>query len=574
MASEFRLPELGENIEAASVTKVLVSVGDNIQKDQPVLELETDKATIEVPSTISGVVKEIRVQEGGKAQVGEVVLTVDSDGTAQAESKPAAAPAEEKKPAEKKAEKKTELKPAAKTATAPKGNKAVKKAPASGTVEFKIPELGENIEEASVTKVLVKPGDQVSKDQPLIELETDKATVEVPSSVSGAIKEVRIKEGDKAKVGDVVFVIAATEESEVAEAPTETEIEAKAEPPAVEEEPKPASAPKPKLRRAGLEEALAPAAEGYRKYRPDAIVKVAPAAPSVRRFAREIGIDINSVTGSGPRGRISIEDVKKFARTARTLKEAASPGFPGLSVPQLPDFSKWGQIERKPMSAIRQKTAENMITSWLNVARVTQYDKADITDLEEHRKKFGSKVEVAGGKLTVTAVLLKVVASALKTFPQFNASLDVAKNEIIYKKYYHVGVAVDTDRGLLVPVIRDVDKKNILQLSVDLTEAAEKARTKKLSLEEMQGGTFTITNLGGIGGTAFSPIVYFPQVAILGISRSSIEPVYVDGKFEPRLMLPLSLSYDHRLIDGADAARFLRWVAEALKDPFLIALEG
>jgi pyruvate dehydrogenase E2 component (dihydrolipoyllysine-residue acetyltransferase) len=572
MATEFRLPELGENIDAASVTKVLVSVGDKIQKDQPVLELETDKATIEVPSTISGVVKEIRVQEGGKAQVGEVVLTIDSDGKAEATSKPAAAPAEEKKPAEKKVEKKEESKPAAKTAAPPKAAKAaVKKAPASGTVEFKIPELGENIEEASVIKVLAKPGDQVSKDQPLMELETDKATVEVPSSVSGVIKEVRIKEGDKAKVGDVVFVITAAEEAEVAEAPAETEPAAVEE--VVEEEPKSAPAQKPQPKRAEME-TPAQVPEGYRRYRPDAIVKVAPAAPSVRRFSREIGIDVNKVTGSGPRGRISIEDVKKYARSARTQKETSSAGLPGLTVPPLPDFSKWGQIERKPMSGIRQKTAENMIISWLNVARVTQYDKADITELEEHRKKFGNKVEVAGGKLTVTAVLLKVVASALKTFPQFNASLDVAKNEIVYKKYYHVGVAVDTDRGLLVPVIRDVDKKNILQISVDLTEAAEKARTKKLSLEEMQGGTFTITNLGGIGGIAFSPIVYFPQVAILGISRSSMEPVYVDGKFEPRLMLPLSLSYDHRLIDGADAARFLRWVAEALKDPFLIALEG
>lgn len=570
MVTEFKLPELGENIEAANVTKVLVAVGDKIQKDQPVLELETDKATIEVPSTVGGVVKEIRVQEGGKAQVGEVVLTVDADGAAQAESKPAAAPAEEKKRAEKKAE----PKPAAKKAAAPKEAKpAVKKSASSGVVEFKIPELGENIAEATVTKVLVKPEDQVSKDQPLVELETDKATVEVPSSVSGVVKEVRIKEGEKAKVGDVVFVIAgAAEEAEVDEVPTETEIEAKAEPPAIEQEPAPAPEPKPRPRRAGLEEALPPITEGYRKYRPDTIVKVAPAAPSVRRFAREIGIDINKVNGSGPRGRISIEDIKKFSRAR--AKEAPTPGLPGFSVPQLPDFSKWGQIERKPMSPIRQKTAENMITSWLSVARVTQYDKADITELEEHRKKFSNKVEGAGGKLTVTAVLLKVVASALKTFPQFNASIDVAKNEIIYKKYYHVGVAVDTDRGLLVPVIRDVDKKNILQLSVALTESAEKARSKKLSLEEMQGGTFTITNLGGIGGTAFSPIVYYPQVAILGISRSSMEPVYVDGKFEPRLMLPLSLSYDHRLIDGADAARFLRWVAEALKDPFLIALEG
>lgn len=566
MSTEFRLPELGENIDAASVTKVLVSVGDTIQKDQPVLELETDKATIEVPSTISGIVKEIRVQEGGKAEVGQVVLTVDS-AAGDAASKQAAPRAEEKKLAEKKVEKKE----AAKTASTERGEKpAVKKAPVAGVVQFKIPELGENIEEATVIKVIAKVGDQVSKDQPLMELETDKATVEVPSSVSGVVKEVRIKEGDKAKVGETVFIIAAGEEAETTEAPVEAQPPAAEE--AVEEEvqPEPEAKPQPK----GVEaEAPAQLPEGHRRYRPDAIAKVAPAAPSVRRFAREIGIDINTVTGSGPRGRISIEDVKKHARQFRSQKEATA-GLPGVTAPSLPDFSKWGEIERKPMTGIRLKTAQNMIVSWLSVARVTQYDKADITELEEDRKKFGSKVEVAGGKLTVTAILLKVLASALKTFPQFNASIDMAKNEIIYKKYYHVGVAVDTDRGLLVPVIRDVDKKNILQLSVDLSEAAEKARNKKLSLEEMQGGTFTITNLGGIGGTAFSPIVYYPQAAILGISRSSMEPVYIDGKFEPRLMLPLSLSYDHRLIDGADAARFLRWVAEALKDPFLIALEG
>ncbi len=567
MSTEFRLPELGENIDAASVTKVLVSVGDTIQKDQPVLELETDKATIEVPSTISGIVKEIRVQEGGKAEVGQIVLTVDS-AAGEAASKQAAPRADEKKPAEKKVEQKPAAKQAASAQRAAKPAPAVKKASTRGVVEFKIPELGENIEEATVIKVIAKVGEQVSKDQPLMELETDKATVEVPSSVSGVVKEVRIKEGDKTKVGETVFIIAAGEEGETAE------VLAEAQPPAtaVEKEVQPEPETKPQPKRAEAE-VPAPVPEGYRKYRPDAIVKVAPAAPSVRRFAREIGIDINTVTGSGPRGRISIEDVKKHARQFRSQKESPA-GLPGVTVPSLPDFSKWGRIERKPMTGIRLKTAQNMIVSWLSVARVTQYDKADITELEEDRKKFGSKVEVAGGKLTVTAILLKVLASALKTFPQFNASIDMAKNEIIYKKYYHVGVAVDTDRGLLVPVIRDVDKKNILRLSVDLGEAAEKARNKKLSLEEMQGGTFTITNLGGIGGTAFSPIVYYPQVAILGISRSSTEPVYTDGKFEPRLMLPLSLSYDHRIIDGADAARFLRWVADALKDPFLIALEG
>jgi pyruvate dehydrogenase E2 component (dihydrolipoamide acetyltransferase) len=292
-------------------------------------------------------------------------------------------------------------------------------------------------------------------------------------------------------------------------------------------------------------------------------------------LAREIGIDINQVSGSGPRGRISIDDVKKHARTMnQQIAARPAPAGPGINVPSLPDFAKWGPVERTPMSNIRLKTAQHLSVAWVSIPRVTQYDKADITELEEDRKRFSSKVEVAGGKLTVTAVLLKVVAAALKTFPQFNSSVDMTRNEIIYKKYYHIGVAVDTERGLLVPVVRDVDKKNILQLSVDLSDLADKARKKKLTLEEMQGGTFTITNLGGIGGTAFSPIINYPETAILGVSRGSMEPVYIDGKFEPRLMLPLSLSYDHRVIDGADAARFLRWIAEAVKDPFFLALEG
>ena len=300
--------------------------------------------------------------------------------------------------------------------------------------------------------------------------------------------------------------------------------------------------------------------------------RVVPASPSVRRTAREIGIDIADVPGSGPGGRITVEDVKEFARMIH--RGGAPAGGQAIAAPHLPDFSRWGPVERKPMSNIREKTAERMAIAWSNVPTVTQYDKADITRLEEYRKNFGSKAEASGGKLTVTAVLLKVIASGLKNFPEFNASVDVTRKDIIYKKYFHVGVAVDTDRGLLVPVIRDVDRKNILQLSVELTQLAEKARNRKLTLEEMQGGTFTITNLGGIGGTGFSPIVNFPEVAILGISRSNVEPVYVNGEFEPRTMLPLSLSYDHRMIDGANAARFLRWVCEAIRDPFLVALEG
>jgi pyruvate dehydrogenase E2 component (dihydrolipoamide acetyltransferase) len=298
---------------------------------------------------------------------------------------------------------------------------------------------------------------------------------------------------------------------------------------------------------------------------------VIPAAPNVRRLAREIGVDIHQVVGAGPGGRISMDDVKRHSREMRAVAPAAGR-TPAVS---LPDFSRWGQVERRPMSNIRQATARQMAVAWSSIPHVTQFDKADITDLEQLRKRFSKKVEEAGGKLTITAILLKVVAGALKEFPHFNASIDMSGEEIIYKHYYHIGVAVDTDRGLLAPVIRDVDQKNIMELSVELGQIAEKARAKKLGLEDMQGGTFTITNLGGIGGTHFTPIVNAPEVAILGVARSSTEPVFkTDGSFEPRLMLPLALSYDHRLIDGADGARFIRWIVDYLEQPFLTALQG
>jgi pyruvate dehydrogenase E2 component (dihydrolipoamide acetyltransferase) len=309
--------------------------------------------------------------------------------------------------------------------------------------------------------------------------------------------------------------------------------------------------------------------------RSEAEGEVAAAAPSLRRMARELGVDINEVSGTGPSGRISEADVRNYARSI--ILNASSGTRPvQTAVSTTPDFSKWGEVERKAMSGVRRKTAQHLQEAWSSIPHVTHFDYADITELEQLRERFSKKAEDAGGKLTVTAIALKVAAEALKVFPQFNASLDAAQDEIVYKKYCHIGVAVDTDRGLLVPVIRDVDKKKILDLSVELTQAAEKARNKKLSLDEMEGGSFTITNLGGIGGTSFTPIINSPEAAILGLSRATRQPVYTDsnGQFEPRLMLPLSLSYDHRLIDGADAARFLRWVAEALQQPFLLALEG
>jgi pyruvate dehydrogenase E2 component (dihydrolipoamide acetyltransferase) len=295
-----------------------------------------------------------------------------------------------------------------------------------------------------------------------------------------------------------------------------------------------------------------------------------PAAPSVRRMARELGVEIGQVVGTGSSGRISADDVKEHARRIVTSSGRAG----GVPAEPLPDFSRWGDVERQPLRAVRRKTAEHLTVAWRTIPHVTQHDVADVTGLEELRTRYAKKVEEAGGSLTMTAIAVKVVASALKVFPQFNSSIDLASEELILKKYVNIGIAVDTDRGLLVPVIRDADTKSIMQVAIELPQLAEKARSRKIALEEMQGACFSISNLGGIGGSFFTPIVNAPEVAILGISRARTEPLYRDGQFVPRLMLPLSLSYDHRAIDGADGARFLRWIIEALEQPFVLALHG
>jgi pyruvate dehydrogenase E2 component (dihydrolipoamide acetyltransferase) len=498
------------------------------------------------------------------------------------------------------------------------------------TTEFKLPELGENVTAGDVIRILVKPGDGVAKDQPVLELETDKATIEVPSTVSGTVKDVKVKAGEKVKVGQSILTIdegaGGGENVEGSKAEAKTEAKAggpKAQPAeAVEEggqsqkattEPKPergeASAAKPQPREEAATEDEEPEEEEEEEKEPEKakeeeaprqkrgeVVAISrgpraaaaaaapapapeapaaaapPAAPSVRRIARELGVDIRQVQGSGPAGRITAEDVQAFVRQA--LAGGGAPaGAPGVPASRpLPDFSKWGQVERKPMTNIRRKTSEHLGYAWNVIPHVTQHDKADITGFDALRKQYGPQVERGGGKLTVTAVALKILAGAIRKFPQFASSIDPSKGELVYKKYAHIAVAVDTDRGLLVPVIRDVESKGIIELAAELAKLSEKARAGKLSLDEMAGGVMTITNLGGIGGTSFTPIVNWPEVAILGISRGSYEPVYDGQQFQPRLMLPLSLSYDHRVIDGADAARFLRWVAEAFEQPFVLAL--
>lgn len=582
MAIEFKLPELGENIEQGDLVRVMVKPGDNVTEGQPVIELETDKAVIEVPSNVKGTVKDISVKAGQKLKVGQTIFTVEGDGASAPEEKPPAPKAEAPKAPKKEDAKPAATKPVAEAPAVPAtpSKPAGKGAP----LEFKLPELGENIEQGDVVRVAVKPGDTISEGQAVIELETDKAVVEVPSSVSGTVKEVLVKQGQKAKVGQVILTLEAdgsTKAAPVAEKAPELEQE---------------DASSSEMARAsyniarnveGKTEAQAFPPDAPRSAQhevvPQALMKHAgdehrppvPASPSVRRLAREIGVDIYNVQGTGPNGRISENDVKGHAK-ALISTAASGVAAPGVARPavKLPDFSKWGSIEKVSMRAIRRKTAEHLVEAWTTIPHVTQHDKADITELEELRKKFAPKAELAGGKMTITAIALKVTASALKVFPQFNASIDMSTEEIVYKHYIHLGVAVDTDRGLLVPVIRDVDHKNIVELASELSQLSQKAKNKTLKPEEMEGGTFTITNLGGIGGTYFTPIVNHPEVAILGMSRSRMEPVWANDKFEPRLMMPLSLSYDHRIIDGADAARFLRWVVEALEQPFLLSVQG
>jgi pyruvate dehydrogenase E2 component (dihydrolipoamide acetyltransferase) len=581
---EFKLPELGENIEQGDLVRLMVAPGASVSAGQSVMELETDKAVVEVPSSVSGTVQEIRVKEGDKIKVGQVIFTVDgaeaksSVSPAAQSSAPVPAPASQEGPAP------------ARTAPAPAASAAVASsvAVASGPSEFKLPELGENISQGDLVRLMIAPGDKVSEGQPVMELETDKAVVEVPSSVSGVVKEVKVKEGEKIKVGQVIFTLEGgapvqAEAQRVRNAPVEhvtgqhgarlafqAAIRAEGK---TEEQALPPDQPQPAAPIFTMPTQLGKVA-GTEHRQP------IPAAPHVRRFAREVGVDIYEVKGTGPGGRISEDDIKAYAKAllsaAATAVQAPLAGH--FAQPKLPDFAKWGKVERVSMRGVRRKTAEHLAESWNTIPHVTQHDRADITELEQLRARFAPKAEEAGGKMTVTAIALKVCAAALKVFPQFNASIDIEKEEIVYKQYINIGVAADTDRGLLVPVIRDVDKKNIVELAVELSQLSKKARDKKITPDEMQGGTFTITNLGGIGGVGFTPIVNHPEVAILGLSRSRIEPEWIQGKdggkFEPRLILPLSLSYDHRLIDGADAARFLRWIAEAFEQPFLLSVQG
>jgi len=445
--------------------------------------------------------------------------------------------------------------------------------------DIRVPEISEGITSGTVISISVAVGDTVEAEQPLLEMETDKAVVEIPSPTGGRIAEIRVSEGEDVEIGSVIMTLepaSSGEEKEPKRAPKaerETEEKAKEKPRKVGEKVETEEA-KEEVREEPEER---PVVDLRSVRRGDA---VAPAAPSVRRLARELGVDIYQVQGRGPGGRISETDVRNFVRETMQRITGGGPAptvhgeFAGLHAQRpLPDFGKWGGISREPLSRIRKVTADAMAYAWSTVPMVTQYDHAQIGRIEEFRSEF-NRDRGDDPPLTVTAILVKVCASALRAFPHFNSSLDLAQGELILKEYVHIGVAVATDNGLLVPVIRDADKKGIETLAAELTALSEKARNRKIALDEMEGGTFTVSNLGGIGGTSFTPIVYPPQVAILGVSRTETVPLWNGKEFAPQSVIPLSLTYDHRVVDGADGARFLRWVCEALENPLRMVMKG
>lgn len=482
-----------------------------------------------------------------------------------------------------------------------------------------IPELGENIESATVAGISVSPGDTVDAEQSLLELEAGKATVEIPAGIAGVVKQVLVSDGDEVKVGTEIAEV--DTESDDASAESAKEAAPEGEPPASDGEDEGSEAakegerptsnpPSPKASAgqaaqpptlnggsqapgtknqapsteektqadrdiSGQETPAAPAVQEseLQERTPVTPHKHVPAAPSVRRFAREIGVNVDTVKGSGPHGRVSIDDVKRHARELNERRRAGAGGV-GHEQPPLPDFSKWGDVRQEKMSTIRFATARQVSVCWNMIPRVTHFDEADITELEQLRKKYADRATAAGGKLTMAVMVVKTVAAALRKFPEMNASIDMERKTVVYKDYVNMGIAVATPKGLMVPVIRDADKKNMVQLAVEIGEIAAKCREGKIQPSDLEGGTFTVTNLGSIGGSHFTPIVNYPEVGILGLGRAAKRPVFRGDQVEAGLFLPLSLSYDHRLIDGADAARFTRWIADAIEEPLLLSLEG
>ena len=513
------VPDLGD-FHDVEVIEVLVKAGDPVAVDSPLITLETDKATMDVPSTAAGRVAAVSVKKGDRVSKGSAVVVLE----------PVAAPA-----ASQASARDGGRQPAAAIAAARPA------APAAGAeFEVRVPDLGD-FRDVEVIEVLVQAGDTVAVETPLITLETEKATMDVPSSAAGRITKLLIAKGARVNAGDVVATVrgeAGTTPAAAAPAP----VAAKAAPPAPVPVP-----PAPAVTGAGAD------------------IRRAHAGPSVRRFARELGVDLARVTGTGVKGRITADDVKGFVKKAL----AGAPAAGAAALPRVPDvdFAAFGPVEVKPLGRIQRISAARLQASWVNLPHVTQHDEADITELEALRVSLKDRASALGIKLTPLAFIARACVRVLAQFPNFNSSLDASGQNLVFKKYLHLGFAADTPNGLVVPVIRDAGRKDIYELARDLGELAGKARAGKLSAAEMQGGCFTISSLGGIGGTAFTPIINAPEVAILGVSRSQQRPVWRDGAFVPRLMLPLSLSYDHRVIDGAEAVRFVVALADALAEP-------
>lgn len=534
-AIEITVPDIGGSTDV-EVIELLVKAGDQVAVDDPVIVLESDKATMEVPCPQAGRIVEMKVAVGDKVSEGSLMFLMDVEGEGEAPAAKAEAPAEPEAPAE------APVETAAEPATPAGGSR---------TETVTVPDIGGS-EDVPVIELSVAEGDTVAVDDPLLVLESDKASMEIPAPFAGKIGKLLVKVGDTVSQGTAILEMTVTDTGVAAPVPA------------------PASKPAPAASQPAAKQAEPAPTPATAAAEPVQTSGKVHAGPAVRKLAREFGVDLAQVKGSGPRNRIVKEDVQRFVKAGMQRLQSgggAVSGGAGLPTVKLPDFSQFGVIERQPMTKIHQVTAENMQRNWLNVPHVTQFDEADITEMENFRKDQKAAGEKRGVKLTPLAFMLKACAYALKTYPQFNVSLDMDRREVVQKHYIHIGVAVDTPNGLMVPVIRDVDQKSLWEIAAEMADLAAKARDRKLKPAEMQGGCFTISSLGGIGGTAFTPIVNTPEVAILGVSKSQFKPVY-DGKggFVPRLMLPLSLSYDHRAVNGADAARFTALLSELLGD--------
>jgi pyruvate dehydrogenase E2 component (dihydrolipoyllysine-residue acetyltransferase) len=554
---QVKVPDIGD-AEGADIIEILVAVGDSIEQEAPLIVLETDKATMEVPSSHAGVVKEVKVSVGDQVSNGDLIVLLEAGAKAGSAQKNETVPENESIAKESAEDEQAEPAASPIEDNVAQSSAAEADSAESKEVDIQVPDIGDAAE-VDVIEVLIKEGDSVEKEQGLIVLETDKATMEVPSSAAGIVSKVTVKVGDKVSQGDVIGQM--TESGGAVTKPADKKISTASQPASVTATHAAPSAPNPESMNRG---APVPDHPHMKKKRSDGFVH---ASPSVRRFARELGADLTQVTGSGNKSRILKEDVQKFIKFELSRPKAtASTG--AFAMPEMPevDHAKWGDIESQPLTRIQKISSVNLHRNWITIPHVTQHENADITELDAFRKSMKDEALKDGIRLTPLAFIMKALVHTLKAFPKFNASLANDGENLVLKRYYHIGVAVETPDGLTVPVIRDVDQKGIYQLANELGEISAKARDKKLGANDMQGSSFTISSLGGIGGTAFSPIVKWPDVAILGLSRNNMQPVWNGKEFEPRLMLPMSLSYDHRVIDGADAARFVVHLAATLKD--------